>query len=286
MELLRYLVNGTERCGVADGDSVRELDWSLRDTLVLAAADSGNEFQGSSVVRSRDEITLLPPLVPGGRIICIGINYVEHQKESADVFVADIPTHPIVFLKDASAMTTSTAELHLPSSVSCQFDWEVELGVVIGAPARATKAADAWDAVAGYTVVNDITARDLQGRHVQWTLGKNSEAATPIGPGIVTKGQVGTAPDLELTSRVNGEVKQQGRTSELIFDIPSLIETVSAVTPLLPGDVIATGTPSGVGFKRTPPEFLRDGDVVEAMIESVGTLRNRVRTGERRRDLV
>jgi 2-keto-4-pentenoate hydratase/2-oxohepta-3-ene-1,7-dioic acid hydratase in catechol pathway len=287
MEILRYLANGAERCGIVEGNLVHELDWSLRDALVLAASEREEGLAGSAtIIRDREGLTMLPPLVPGGRIICIGINYLEHQRESADVFVADVPKHPIVFLKDASAMTTANAELHLPSSVSCEFDWEVELGVVIGAPARAIKADDAWSVVAGYTVVNDITARDLQGLHVQWTLGKNSEAATPIGPGIVTKGQVGTDPDLAITSRVNNEIKQRARTSELIFDIPSLIETVSAVTPLLPGDVIATGTPSGVGFKRTPPEFLRDGDVVEATIESIGSLVNTVRTGDRTRELV
>lgn len=282
MHLLRYLVNGLERCGITDGDTVHELDWSLRDVLVLAAAGCEHELQsGSSVVRSLTDVTVLPPIATGGRIFCIGINYVEHQKESADVFVADIPAHPIVFLKDGSAMTTATADLPLPAAVSTEFDWEVELGVVIGAPARAVKATDAWESVAGYTIVNDVTARDLQGLHVQWTLGKNSEAATPIGPGIVTKGAIGTEPDLDITLRVNGELKQSARTSDLIFDIPSLIETVSAVTPLLPGDVIATGTPSGVGFKRTPPEFLRDGDVVEASIASIGTLRNRVVTSDR-----
>ena len=166
----------------------------------------------------------------------------------------------------------------LPQSLSTEFDWEAELGVVIGAPARGVSEKEAWDVVAGYTVVNDISVRDRQVRHVQWTLGKNAPASTPVGPSIVARDTVGIDPDIELTCRVNGAVKQHAYTRDLIFTIPRLIEEISAVTPLLPGDVIVSGTPAGVGFKRTPPEFLREGDVVEVDIAGVGVLTNTIRT--------
>jgi acylpyruvate hydrolase len=275
--IVRYVHRGREACGFLDGDTVQEVDWNLRDLLVLAAL--GREKDAAAApIRSipRDQVMLLPPMTPGARIICIGLNYLEHQIESAAVFSREVPKDPVVFLKDASAMCGPESDLELASEVSGSLDWEVELGVVIGAPARAVGAARAWDVVAGYTVVNDISARDLQTKHLQWTLGKNVAGSTPMGPGIVPRDDIGTAPDLEIELRVNGEVKQSARTTSLIFSIPSLIESISRVMPLGPGDVIATGTPSGVGFSRTPPEFLVDGDLVEASVEGVGTLRNRV----------
>ncbi|MCU1497182.1 MAG: 5-carboxymethyl-2-hydroxymuconate delta-isomerase [Acidimicrobiales bacterium] len=279
--LARYACDGTTRVGLVDDTTARDLDLSLRDALVLAAARCGGALEraASGTVRHLGSVTLLPPVATDGRIFCVGINYLEHQRESADVFAAEVPEHPIVFLKDRSALAAPGAELPLPRSVSTAFDWEVELGVVIGAPARAISPAEAWPVVAGFTVVNDITARDLQRRHSQWCLGKNVEAATPVGPWIRLVGDhEANAPVFELELRVNGVLKQQDTTSEMIFGLAELISSISQVTPLLPGDVIATGTPSGVGFKRTPPEHLCDGDVVEATIHGVGTLRNRVVT--------
>ncbi|MDF1605837.1 fumarylacetoacetate hydrolase family protein [Nocardioides sp. YIM 152315] len=280
MKIARYLSNGADRVGVVEGDVVREIHWSLRDLLVLAATGGATEnlpYTGHEA--TVDEVTFLPPAVGGGRVFCAGINYVEHQRESADVFVAEVPQEPILFLKDSSTLAGAGAVLHLPKEVSEQFDWEAELGVVIGAPVRNVSAEAALHAVAGFTVVNDITARDLQTKHVQWTLGKNSVAATPIGPWIVTKDELGAEPELEISLRVNEQVKQTGNTRDMIFNVARLISTISAVMPLMPGDVIATGTPSGVGFKRNPPEFLHDGDVVETRIEGIGALINPVHTG-------
>jgi acylpyruvate hydrolase len=278
MKIARFLHDGVERTGVVVDDVVYDVDWSVRDLLVLAAR--GQDL-GSITGRvwPVDAVTLLPPLAPGGRVFCVGINYLEHQRESADVFVADVPTEPIIFLKDASAMTGPGAVLSLPKDVSEQFDWEAELGVVIGAPARSVAGDEALAVVAGYTVVNDITARDLQTKHVQWTLGKNNYAATPVGPWIVTRDEIGARPELDVTLRVNDEVKQSGNTRDMTFNVARLISTISAITPLMPGDLIATGTPSGVGFKRSPPEFLHDGDVVEARIEGIGAVVNSVQTG-------
>jgi acylpyruvate hydrolase len=278
MKYISYTHEGRTACGAVMGDTVHRLDWSLRDLLVLAAA--GQEAKATLQLGpgvALDAVTVLPPVLPESRIICAGINYVEHQIESADVFSANIPENPILFMKDEAAMCGPYDVLELPADVSEEFDWEAEMGVVIGAPARGIDSANAWDVVAGYTVVNDITARDLQTKHQQWTLGKNVERSTPIGPWIVSRHEIGSEPDLELQLKVNGVVKQTARTKDMIFDIPTLISVVSNVIPLRPGDILVTGTPSGVGFKRNPAEFLREGDVVETSIESIGTLRNPVR---------
>lgn len=280
MELLRYLHGGAERCGLADGTDIIELDWSLRDALVLVTTGAADQLtQRDSGRRRRDEVEILPPITRGCRIFCVGINYLDHQQESKDVFIAEVPKAPVVFMKDVSTMTGPSGDLYLPKSVSEQYDWEVELGVVIGAPARAISTENAWDVVAGYTVINDTSVRDLQVRHIQWSLGKNAVASTPIGPGIVTRDTIGRDPEIGIELKVNGAVKQRANTRDLIFDIPRLIAEISAATPLLPGDVIATGTPAGVGFKRQPPEFLADGDVMETSIAGIGHLVHTVRTG-------
>jgi acylpyruvate hydrolase len=279
LQLVQFAHRGSTRCGYIDGDEIVGLDWSLRDALVLLAAGHTDRITDAPAGRvRRSDVVLLPPVVPTSRIFCIGINYLDHQEESRDVFMAKVPEAPVVFLKALSTIAGPDDVLELPQSLSTEFDWEAELGVVIGAPARNVSEKEAWDAVAGYTVVNDVSVRDRQVRHVQWTLGKNAPASTPIGPGVVDRDTIGVDPDIEITLRVNGTVKQNAWTRDLIFDIPRLIAEISEVTPLLPGDIIVTGTAAGVGFKRTPPEFLRDGDVVEVEIAGVGTLSNRVRT--------
>jgi 2-keto-4-pentenoate hydratase/2-oxohepta-3-ene-1,7-dioic acid hydratase in catechol pathway len=279
LQLVQYVHQGATRCGYVDGDDIVGLDWSLRDALVLLAAGQAERISDAHTSRvRRDDVVLLPPVLPSTRIFCIGINYLDHQLESKDVFMANVPEAPVVFLKDLSSIAGQGDTLDLPKSLSTEFDWEGELGVVIGAPARGIAAESAWDVVAGYTVVNDVSVRDRQLRHVQWTLGKNAPASTPIGPGVVARDDIGINPDIELTLRVNGAVKQHAWTRDLIFDVPKLIEEITAVTPLLPGDIIATGTPAGVGFKRTPPEFFNDGDVVEVEIAGVGVLSNTIRT--------
>ncbi|WP_197378497.1 fumarylacetoacetate hydrolase family protein [Mycolicibacterium mengxianglii] len=279
MQLVQYVHQGATRCGYADGDEIVGIDWTLRDALVLLAAGQSERISDAHTLRvRRSDVVVLPPVLPSSRVFCIGINYLDHQEESKDVFIANVPEAPVVFLKDLTSVSGPDDELVLPQSLSVQFDWEAELGVVIGAPARGVSQKAAWDVVAGYTVVNDISVRDRQLRHVQWTLGKNAPASSPIGPGIVARDTIGVDPDIELTSRVNGEVMQHAWTRDLIFDIPRLIEEISAVTPLLPGDIIATGTPAGVGFKRNPPRYLTEGDVVDVEIAGVGLLSNRVRT--------
>jgi 2-keto-4-pentenoate hydratase/2-oxohepta-3-ene-1,7-dioic acid hydratase in catechol pathway len=279
LQLVQYVHQGATRCGFVDGDEAVGLDWTLRDALVLLAAGQMKQITAAQTSRVKlSDVVLLPPVTATSRIFCIGINYLDHQQESKDVFLATVPKAPVVFMKDLSTIAGPFDQLDLPRSLSVEFDWEAELGVVIGAPARNVSEEDSWDAVAGYTVVNDVSVRDRQVRHVQWTLGKNAPSSTPVGPGIVDRDTVGINPDIEVTCRVNGVVKQNAFTRDLIFDIPRLISEISQVTPLLPGDIIVSGTAAGVGFKRNPPEFLSDGDVVEVEIAGVGLISNKVRT--------
>ncbi len=218
---------------------------------------------------------------PRRGLFCVGRNYRAHAQELAGtVFRQSMPAAddwPIVFVKLAECVCGPNDEVPLPApAVSAQIDYEGELAVVIGRGGRDIPRARAMDHVFGYTLVNDVTARDLQQRHQQWDLGKNLDGFCPMGPWIVSADEL-EGRDLPLTTRVNGELRQQARTSELIFDIPTLVETCSRGITLLPGDVIATGTPAGVGMGRQPPAWLRPGDVVRVEAEGLGYIENRFR---------
>ncbi|HEY5058233.1 MAG TPA: fumarylacetoacetate hydrolase family protein [Gaiellaceae bacterium] len=204
------------------------------------------------------------------RILCLGMNYREHALEGG----RQVPTWPEAFIRGADSVAPPFGDLVKPA-LTGRFDFEGELGVVIGSGGRYIPAADALAAVAGYVVLNDGTAREWQRAASQWTAGKNFDGTMPIGPELVTADEVDIS-DLELTTRLNGVVMQSARTSKLIIDVPSTIEFFSSFTTLRPGDVIATGTPGGVGFARQPPVWLEPGDVVEVTIEEIGTIRNRV----------
>jgi 2-keto-4-pentenoate hydratase/2-oxohepta-3-ene-1,7-dioic acid hydratase in catechol pathway len=277
--LVRYEFDGAPANGLVVDDEVVRLDIGWRAALGLACdGDIDAMWAASTGDRAAlDSVELLPCVDDGVEVYCVGLNYLEHQREAADL-VDSIRDVPIIFGKSLRALTAPGADLVLPKDVSSEFDWEVELGVVIGRTAVDVAGADAWRHIAGYCVVNDITARDLQKRHQQWHLGKNVVRSTPVGPWVVARGDLDSPPDLEVSLRVNGVQKQVARTCDLIHDIPELVSLLSRITTLQPGDIIATGTPVGVGYKRTPPEFLSDGDVVETTVEGVGTLRNTVRT--------
>ncbi len=273
MKLVRVRTPEETVTGRIDGDVVVEVAGSLDDLV------RGGEAVPTGRTFSLAEAQLVAPVPERCRgLLCTGINYLAHQEESAAEFAAQVPDAPIFFLKTLSALTGPFSDLVLSTDVSSEFDWEVELAVVIGRGGRDIAVEDAADHVFGYTVVNDITARDLQKRHQQWLLGKNVDRSTPVGPWIVTADEFGYPPSLGLSLRVNGEQKQASDTTLMIFDIATQISILSRSMALEPGDVISTGTPSGVGFTRTPAEFLRDGDVVEASVDGVGTLRNVVRT--------
>jgi len=224
------------------------------------------------------DVQLLAPLEPRQDLIALGLNYKTHVAETTGATKQSAPPkQPILFGKAASSVIGPDAEIRFDPKVTGQVDWEVELAVVIGRRGRDIAAARALDHVFGYTVANDVSARDLQFQDGgQWYRGKSLDTFCPLGPWIVTTDELGDARGLRLTLRVNGETKQDASTDDLIFAIPEIIASVSSSRTLYPGDLILTGTPGGVGFTRKPPEFLRAGDVVEATIERVGALRNRV----------
>ena len=211
------------------------------------------------------------PAVPSpNRLLCLGVNYLEHALEGG----RPPTTWPETFVRGADSIAAPYADLVKPNLTS-RFDYEGELGVVIGRSGRYVPAHDALSMIAGYVVLNDATAREWQRASSQWTPGKNFDATMPIGPEVVTPDEVDPT-DVALTTRLNGEVMQSARTSQMIFDIPRTIEYLSSFTTLRPGDVIATGTPGGVGFARQPPVWMVPGDTIEVSIEGVGRIANRV----------
>ena len=232
----------------------------------MEAARDLSRLDGAEVEAWDFESVVMAP----EKILCLGLNYGEHAREGG----RDAASWPDIFTRSPQTLLGPYADLPRPA-LSEQFDYEGELGVVIGAGGRYIPADKALDAVAGFTVLNDASARDWQRAASQWTAGKNFDGTMPIGPEIVTPDEVDIT-DLELITRLNGQVMQRARTSQMIVDVPSAIEFCSSFTTLRPGDVIATGTPAGVGFARTPPVWLKPGDVIEVEIEGVGTIRNRV----------
>jgi acylpyruvate hydrolase len=204
------------------------------------------------------------------RILCLGLNYGEHALEGG----REIPTWPDAFVRGADSVLPPYADLVRPALTE-QFDYEAELGIVIGSGGRYITADKALDAIAGFVVVNDASARDWQRAATQWTAGKNFEGSMPIGPEVVTTDEADVS-DLAISSTLNGQVMQSARTSQMLVDVPSAVEFFSSFTRLAPGDVIATGTPGGVGFARKPPVWMHPGDVIEVTVESLGTIRNRI----------
>ena len=254
----------------------------------------------TSIIAQLDE--LLPQLRPAGdgialssvqidapiprpprNVLCVGKNYHEHAKEftrsgydsSASQPSEAVPTAPIIFTKAPECVIADGADIRYPTGVSDSLDYEAELGVIIGRAGRAISKARAYDHVCGYTIINDVTARDLQSRHKQWFLGKSLDTFCPMGPWLVTADEV-DPENLSVKCWVNDELRQDANTRDLIFDIPTLIETISAGLTLQPGDVIATGTPAGVGIGFDPPKFLRRGDRVAIEIAGLGRLSNKV----------
>jgi 2-keto-4-pentenoate hydratase/2-oxohepta-3-ene-1,7-dioic acid hydratase in catechol pathway len=226
-------------------------------------------------------VAMLAPFpVPQRNIFCLGWNYASHSQESARARgrEARLPERPAFFTKATTSVNGPFADIPFRASVTEQLDWEVELGVVIGQGGKDIPRARALEHVFGYTVINDVSARDLQSAHGgQFFKGKSLDGCCPMGPWVVTRDEIADPHRLRLRSLVNGVVKQDATTAELIFDVPAVIEWLSLGLTLLPGDVIATGTPAGVGYARTPPEFLKPGDVVECEVEGIGAIRNTVR---------
>jgi len=224
-----------------------------------------------------DNVTLDAPIpYPRKNVLCVGLNYSEHIHEAASVRGRSgrLPEHPIFFTKPPTSVNRPDGEIVVDPAVSTEIDWEAELGVIIGKVGKNIREEDALSYVFGYTVLNDVTARDLQTRHKQYFKGKSLDGSCPMGPSIVTADEIADPQALAVRLRVNGVTKQDGNTKQMLFSIARLIAVLSLGMTLEPGDIIATGTPSGVGFSRVPPEFLLPGDVMEAEVEGIGVLRN------------
>lgn len=306
MRLVTYLSDNRPRLGVVRGDVVLDVtrlgqlagDTDLPDSM-LELIDSGPEglarlqealamqtnaaLQAAGAARPLGQTTLLAPVPrPRKNIVCLGKNYAEHARESNQARgEANVALEaPLFFTKAPTSVIGPDAPI-LIHPVSDQVDWEIELAVVLGRRGRNIRAAEALDFVFGYTILNDVSARDLQWHHgQQFFKGKSLDGSCPLGPWIVTADEIPNPHALTVRLWVNGVLKQEGYTGDLIYDIPTIIASLSEGLTLEPGDIITTGTPSGVGFARRPPEFLKPGDVVELEIEGIGRMRNPVALAE------
>ena len=286
MKLITYRQNGAEHVGALteDGTGVLPLPVPDMNTLIetmtltdLRSAVAAAE-RGSALALS--DVELLAPIPrPRQDVLCLGMNYLAHAEEavrySADAFRKERPV-AVYFSKRVSEAGKPGGLIPRHAGLTDRLDYEAELAVVLGRTARDVKAADAADCIFGYTVLNDVSARDLQTGHKQWYFGKSLDGATPMGPVLVTADEIAYPPALEITCRVNGELRQQSNTSLLITSIGQILEELTAGMTLLPGTIIATGTPAGVGMGFDPPKFLQSGDTVECAIEGIGALRSTV----------
>ena len=276
MKFLSYSHQGQASWGLATDTGVVSLSSANYPTMRSALAAGmlhklGAAAQGQPDTCSLDQITYLPVITDPGKIICIGHNYEEHRVETE----RDKTENPTVFLRVADSQTGHLQPLLMPPE-SDHFDYEGEIAVVIGKGGRRIARDQAWEHVAGYSAYNDGSVRDWQRHTTQFTPGKNFVGTGAFGPILVTRGEIADGEELSLTTRLNGQVMQHATTAMLIFPIPRLIEYVSTFTTLAPGDVIVSGTPGGVGARRQPPVWMKEGDLVEIEVSKIGVLRNRV----------
>ncbi len=287
MKLATVVIEGKEKAGVIEGELFYPLE-SVREQMEGIPTDLNTLIEHSSEWLSDlaklnltgmeglavESLQYVSPIKPNKNIFCIGKNYAAHARE----FDGTPPENMIVFTKAPTTVIGHGQPIPLHEGVTNELDYEGELAVVIGKKGKAISRDEAEDYIFGYTILNDITARDLQARHQQFFLGKSLDGTCPIGPWIVTKDEAGDARDLEIETKVNGEVRQHARTSLFLFPIDEIIATLSKGMTLEPGDIIATGTPAGVGKGFKPPRYLKDGDVIEICVESIGTLVNKVQS--------
>jgi len=285
MKVATFRIGGERRVGLVDEKrgTVSAFDLPLAEAHEGVVALIERDRPALLSAAPLKDIVLEAPIPrPRRNIFCVGKNYHEHAKEfSASGFDSSAargvtPEHPILFSKVPECVIPDRAAVRLDRSVSQAVDYEAELAVIIGEGGRAIAPAEAMNHVWGYTIVNDVTARDLQGRHSQWLIGKSQDTFCPMGPWAATRDEIDLA-DTQIRSFVNGELRQDANTRDLIFDVPAIIATISAGITLQPGDVIATGTPAGVGIGFKPPKYLVDGDVVRIEISDIGALENEFR---------
>jgi len=276
MKLITYESAGALHSGVVVGSRVLDLG-PVPLAAIIASPEQMDRAREMSEHASEgiplEGLNIRAPIVRPGKVLALGLNYRDHAAESG----TPVPSEPVVFCKVSSSVIGPGAPIRLPEA-SQKIDYEVELAIVIGRPAKNVPAARALDYVAGYTIINDVSARDYQREKPggQWTLAKSFDTFCPMGPWVVTPDEVGDPQDLKLQSVVSGQTMQSSSTAQMIFSVAEIIEYLSRVLTLEPGDVVATGTPPGVGFARKPPRYLHAGDVVECTVENIGTLVNPV----------
>lgn len=291
MKLAVFSTGADPRAGVADPDQgvIRDVTDVLGGPDLAAVLGDWDAIRPAleDALASRpavplDSVRLHAPLRPVRNIFCVGKNYSDHVREfgrsgyDTPERSEDIPEAPVIFTKATTSVTGPFDDIDPHQGVTKELDYEAELGVIIGVGGRGITREHAFEHVWGYTIIDDYTARDLQRLHKQWLLGKSLDTHCPMGPYAVSADEVADVTALVVQSRVNGELRQSAPVADLIFDIPTLIETISAGITLLPGDVIATGTPAGVGIGFDPPKFMTSGDTIEISITGLGTQRNRI----------
>jgi len=281
MRFVTYQSEAGPRLGVVQGDSVLPLP-GLDMLRMIEAGPAGLDpvwKAGGQALKLADLRLLAPIPTPRRNILCVGLNYIDHAKEHFATLGKPfaLPKTPVFFTKATLTANAPYGGIPFDDNVSVQIDWEAELAFVMGRAAKNVSSDDALDYVFGYMVVNDVSARDIQYAHGdQYFKGKSLDGSCPMGPWIVTRDEVPDPHALPIRCRVNGVTKQDSNTANLIFKIPQLIEWLSRGMTLLPGDIVATGTPPGIGNARVPKEFLKPGDVVECEVEGVGVIRNTV----------
>lgn len=285
MKLVTYQKDGAARVGALAEAGVVDLGAVAPDMLSLiergeaGLAEARAALAAATNVLPIESVKLLAPIPrPRKNIVCLGMNYAAHAYESmrARGLPEKLPDHPVFFTKSPTTVIGPDGEIPFDAGITSQLDWEVELAFVFGRTGKNISAADAPGYIFGYTVINDISARDVQNRHQQFFKGKSLDGTCPMGPCIVTADELPDAGDLALSLRLNGETMQDSRTRDLIFDIPTIIQVLSRGQTVEAGDVVSTGTPSGVGMGLDPQRWLKPGDVLEAEIERIGVLRNTV----------
>ncbi|SEM69834.1 fumarylacetoacetate hydrolase family protein [Palleronia pelagia] len=286
MKLVTFEKDGELGAGVLESGTIRIC--AQGDGAGNAVLDAIRSGQTDDWARRRgprmapEDVRLLAPIPdPRGPIYCVGKNYHAHADEfHGSGFDSSsksaLPDHPVIFTKPPSSVVGPEAEVRGSLDPTATVDYEGELGLVIGRPTFGVSGDAVWDHIFGYVIINDVTSRELQRQHGQWTIGKGLDTFCPMGPWLVTADEVGDPTTMELVTEINGETRQKAVVKDLIFDIPTIIETLSRTMTLRPGDIIATGTPAGVGIGFTPPKYLQAGDAMTVSITGLGSLHNRV----------
>lgn len=282
MRLISFESGGKPAVGIVSGDTVTDLSSAAPDLptdmrefiaagqSALDAAATAAQSAPDTAKRQLNDVKLLPVVPDPGKVICLGLNYADHAAEGGH----DLPTYPSLFLRTTSSLVAAGDPV-LKTHLSDTLDFEAELLMIIGKSGRNIKQPDALDYVFGYSLFNDVSVREYQRKANQWTPGKNFDGTGPAGPWIVTADELPPGADgLKIESRLNGKVMQSSNTRNMIFNVPRTIEILSEIWTLQPGDIVAMGTPEGVGYARTPPVFMQPGDTVEIEIEGIGILSN------------